>query len=240
MMTRLAVLCSGGGSNLQAILDYFATLVERRRGEVVLVASDRASAGALDRARTHGIPALTLDADARTTGLRPLLEAHAIDCVVLAGYLRLIPDDVTAAFSGRVINIHPALLPSFGGPGMYGHRVHDAVIRAGVRVSGATAHFVDAAYDHGPIIAQWPVPVFPDDDAASLAQRVLEVEHAMYPRIVDALAGGDIALGSDGRVHGPAGSRGADHFARTATADAARDALSLAGTGPFPPTASLP
>src|SRR6185436_1036035 len=97
-------------------------------------------------------------------------------------------------FTGRIVNVHPALLPAFGGPGMYGQRVHQAVIESGARVSGVTAHFVDEVYDSGPIIAQWPVPVFPSDDATSLAARVLRVEHLVYPRVVDAVAAGRTTL----------------------------------------------
>ncbi|MFN8582415.1 MAG: phosphoribosylglycinamide formyltransferase [Gemmatimonadaceae bacterium] len=196
-MKRVAVLCSGGGSNLQAILDYFGGLGEHRVGDVALVASDRASAGALARARLQGIESIAPDAPARTVGLRGLLESRHIDLVVLAGYLRFVPDDVTAAFAGRIMNIHLSLLPAFGGAGMYGHHVHAAVLASGARVTGATVHFVDAQYDHGPIITQWPVPVFPDDTADTVADRVLAVEHKLYPRAVDAVLRGDVSLGDD-------------------------------------------
>ena len=228
MSTRLAVFCSGGGSNLQAILDYFGALSEKRNADIVLVASDRPSAGALDRARSHGIASVAMDAELRTTGLLGLLHADSVDCIVLAGYLRFVPTDVTDAFAGRILNIHPALLPAFSGAGMYGHHVHDAVIKAGVRLSGATAHFVDAAYDHGPIIAQWPVPVFPDDTSESLARRVLEVEHAMYPRVVYAVASGDVTLGADGRVHVHAERCPGAHFALSQAPGAASASLSIA------------
>lgn len=192
MRSRIAVLASGGGSNLQAILDHFDWLGDRRGGDVVLVASDRRDAGALERASRHGIIA-----DVHSTPKRPeaasigdLLDQHAIDLVVLAGYLKLIPPTVVAKYEGRIINVHPALLPAFGGPGMYGQRVHRAVIEAGVRVSGVTVHYADAVYDQGRIIAQWPVPVFPSDDAGTLAARVLRVEHLVFPRVVDAIASG--------------------------------------------------
>jgi formyltetrahydrofolate-dependent phosphoribosylglycinamide formyltransferase len=146
--------------------------------------------------------AVAMDREQRTTGMLALLARHAVDLVVLAGYLRFVPAEVTRSYRGRIVNIHPALLPAFGGAGMYGHRVHEAVIARGARVSGATVHFVDEEYDHGPIIAQWPVPVFGHDSAATLAQRVLAVEHALYPRVVQQLAEGIISLGDDGRVHG--------------------------------------
>jgi formyltetrahydrofolate-dependent phosphoribosylglycinamide formyltransferase len=196
MRSRIAVLASGGGSNLQAILDHFDWLGNRRGGEVVLVASDRPNAGALERAARAEIEAVVLPTDKGPQGapLAQVLDDHAIDLVVLAGYLRLVPPPVVANFAGRIINIHPALLPAFGGPGMYGSRVHHAVLAAGVKVTGVTAHFVDEVYDRGCIIAQWPVPVFSSDDAGSLASRVLRVEHLVYPRVVDAVAAGRTTL----------------------------------------------
>lgn len=200
-MTRVAVLASGGGSNLQAILDHQAALGPGAAAHVVLVASDQQNAGALSRARTAGITALALDATSRTTGLGAILASHRIELVVLAGFLRLVPADVVALYRGRIVNVHPALLPAFGGPGMYGHRVHEAVIARGARLSGPTVHFVDERYDEGPIIAQWPVVVLPDDTPVSLGARVLEAEHLLYPRVVDALAAGRITLGTGNRVH---------------------------------------
>jgi formyltetrahydrofolate-dependent phosphoribosylglycinamide formyltransferase len=213
MTVRIAALCSGGGSNLQAILDHFAALEDRRAGDVVLIASDRADAGALERGRSHGIPSLVLDVTARTGGLLPLLREQRIDMLVLAGYLRFVPNDVTAAFRGKSVNVHPALLPAFGGPGMYGMRVHEAVVAAGVRVTGATVHFVDEHFDHGTIIAQWPVPVLAGDTPESVARRVLAVEHLIFPRAVQAVAAGDIALDRDGRLRGNASHHLPAHFA---------------------------
>lgn len=199
-MTRVAVLASGSGTNLQAILDHARELGTQAAAQVVLVASDHADAGALARARDAGITALALDRAARTTGLLTLLSAHRVELLVLAGYMRLVPPNVVSHFRGRLLNIHPALLPAFGGAGMYGSRVHEAVIARGTRVSGVTVHFVDEHYDEGPIIAQWPVPVLPDDSADSLAKRVLAVEHQLYPRVVEAVAAGHVRLGDDGRV----------------------------------------
>lgn len=191
MRSRVAVLASGGGSNLQAVLEHFDRLGDRRGGDVVVVASDRPDAGALERAMRHDIPAATLVTPKHSgEDLGALLARHEVDLIVLAGYLRLIPASVVAAFPGRIINIHPALLPAFGGQGMYGPRVHRAVLDAGVTVTGVTAHFADDVYDHGRIIAQWPVPVFASDDAGTLAARVQRVEHLVYPRVVDAVASG--------------------------------------------------
>ncbi len=190
MTARIAVLASGGGTNLQAILDYLAARGDQRGGDVVLVASDRPDAGALERARRAGIPAAVLRNTRAPGGCEPmdLLRRHTVDFVALAGYLRLVPEDLVAEFPSRIVNIHPALLPSFGGPGMYGDRVHRAVLMAGARVSGATVHYVDEEYDRGTILAQWPVPVLADDSVQTLAARVLKVEHVLYPRVVDAVA----------------------------------------------------
>lgn len=199
-MKSVAVLASGGGSNLQALIDHAAARGSSGAWRIVLVASDRPVAGALERAATAGIPAVVLEGELRTAGLRALLSSHNVDIVVLAGYLRMVPADVTAAWHGHVVNVHPALLPAFGGHGMFGRRVHEAVIASGTRLSGPTVHFVDERYDEGPIIAQWPVPVLPDDTPESLAARVLQAEHLLLPRVVDAVAMGHVSLDESGRV----------------------------------------
>src|SRR5688572_13093475 len=192
MKARIAVLASGGGTNLQAILDYLAARGDDRSGDVVLVASDRPDAGALDRARRQGIGNAVLRSTRVPDGCDPVevLRQHRVDFIALAGYLRLLPGEVLADYPSRVVNIHPALLPAFGGPGMYGERVHRAVLQSGAMVSGATVHYVDAEYDHGDILAQWPVPVLADDSVHTLATRVLKVEHVLYPRVVEAVASG--------------------------------------------------
>lgn len=202
---RIAVLASGGGSNLQALVDYFARLGDARAGDIVLVAADRPDAGALERARRAGIPTALIASRRAPEGeeLASLLEQHHVDLVVLAGYLQLVPASVTRRYAGRVLNVHPALLPDFGGAGMYGARVHRAVLAAGARASGPTVHFVDDVYDHGPVIARWPVPVRADDDEHTLAARVLLAEHLLYPRVVQAVAAGDVRLAPDGRVDPP-------------------------------------
>jgi phosphoribosylglycinamide formyltransferase 1 len=203
MSSRIAVLASGGGTNLQALFEHLDALGDARAGEVVLVASDRPDAGALARASARGVATALIDSAARVRGARPLddlLREHDVDLVALAGYLRLVPRETVDRYRGRIVNVHPALLPAFGGPGMYGPHVHQAVIDAGATVSGVTVHFVDQAYDRGPVIAQWPVPVFHDDTAATLAARVLRVEHALYPLAVHAIAAGRIWLADDGRV----------------------------------------
>ncbi len=184
MPMRLAVAISGRGSNLAALL---AALPAGAPAEVALVLSNRAAAG-LDLARRHGIPTLTLADPADGHEWLDALAAHRIDLIVLAGYLKLVPPAVVERFRERIVNIHPALLPAFGGPGMYGHRVHEAVIASGQRTSGATVHLVDEAYDRGAILAQERVPVLPDDTADTLAARVLEVEHRLLPAVVLAAA----------------------------------------------------
>jgi phosphoribosylglycinamide formyltransferase 1 len=187
---RVAVFASGGGSNLQALLDRFASGAPARIG---LVISDRGDAGALQRGRAAGVPVLHIPVAGRpgeevAGETAAALDAHGIELVALAGYLRLVPAPVIAARPGRIMNIHPALLPAFGGRGMYGRHVHEAVLAAGCRVTGVTVHWVDEHYDEGRIIAQWPVPVLPGDTAASLAARVLRVEHRLYPATVAAVA----------------------------------------------------
>ena len=198
---RIAVLASGGGSNLQALLDHFAALCERRAGDVVLVASNHADAGALERARIAGIATVVVSPGGDE--MDTLFTEHAIDLVVLAGYLRFVPVPVTRRYAGRMVNVHPALLPEFGGPGMYGARVHRAVLAARALASGPTVHFVDEVYDHGAVIAQWRVPVQLADDEHTLAARVLRAEHLLYPRVVQAVAAGDVQLTNDGRVDPP-------------------------------------
>jgi formyltetrahydrofolate-dependent phosphoribosylglycinamide formyltransferase len=203
--SRIAVLASGGGSNLQALIDYFAALGEQRAGDIVLVASDRPEAGALERAKRAGIPTAILPSarDPDAVPLDALLVAQNVDLVALAGYMQYVPHEVTRRFAGRMLNVHPALLPAFGGAGMYGARVHRAVLAAGATTSGPTVHFVDDVYDHGTVIAQWPVPVRLDDDEHTLAARVRRAEHILYPRVVQAVAGGGVRLGPDGHIEHP-------------------------------------
>ena len=219
MTARIAVLASGGGTNLQALLDHLDQLGSRRGGDVVLVAADRADTGALERARRRGVEALVVDAKDDGSSLDGVLRERAIDLVALAGYLRFVPSSITRRLRGRMVNVHPALLPAFGGEGMYGLRVQRAVLEAGTRVSGATVHFVNEAYDRGPIIAQWPVPVLAADTPETLAARVLRVEHALFPRAVDALAAGRIALGEDDQVRGLPRSHALDAFALVTESD---------------------
>ncbi len=185
------------------MIEYFAHPSRRGAAALALVASNKPDAGALGVARDAGIEARVLESGPNhEPALLHLLDEQAIDIVVLGGYLRLIPGAVVRRYTGRMVNVHPALLPAFGGPGMYGVRVHNAVLAAGVRLSGPTIHFVDDLYDNGAIIAQWPVPVAADDTEASLASRVLYAEHRLLPRVVLGLATDRIRLMPDGSVEG--------------------------------------
>jgi formyltetrahydrofolate-dependent phosphoribosylglycinamide formyltransferase len=182
---RIAVLASGSGTNLQALLD---SLRSPDGAWVVLVVSDNSAAGALDRARAAGVPTHVLTDPHDHAALLDVLREAEIDLVVLAGYLKLVPAEVVRAFRGMMINLHPALLPSFGGKGMYGARVHRAVLDSGATVTGVTVHIVSEEYDKGPIVAQWPVPVLAGDTPESLAARIHPVEHQLLPAVVRAAA----------------------------------------------------
>ena len=202
---RVAVLASGQGSNLQSLLDAFPG--SSSPATIALVVSNRATAGALVRAAARGVATATIAEDgADAARLLELFAAHGIGLVVLAGYLKKVPDAVVRAYRGRMLNVHPALLPAFGGAGMYGRRVHEAVLASGARVTGVTVHLVDEQYDHGTIVAQWPVPVRPGDSAELLAARVLAVEHKLLPSVVAAFArgGGAPACFAAGEAFGPA------------------------------------
>ncbi len=186
----VAVFASGSGTNLQAILD-----LEDRTSppwRVVLVVSDREDAYALERARRAArdirvipVRGRSLEAVGEETVLT--LREYGVQVVLLAGYLRLIPESVVAAYPRRILNLHPALLPFFGGKGMYGHHVHEAVLQSGTKVTGVSVHFVDEEYDTGTVFAQWPVPVRAGDTPDILAERIHRVEHVLYPIAVDQL-----------------------------------------------------
>jgi len=221
---RIAVFASGGGSNLQALIEHFANSDEAM---IALVVSDRAEAGALARAQAAKIPAIHIRTRERpiddvSADMLEVLEDQRIELIALAGYLKLVPPAVTRKFRDRIMNIHPALLPAFGGKGMFGNHVHAAVLSAGCRVTGATVHHVDDRYDEGSIIAQWPVPVLRGDTVASLAARVLRMEHRLYPLAVAALAR---------RLRAPDATSGlADVFRMAASADGIEAEMSsLAG-----------
>ena len=185
MPMRVAVCISGGGSNLVALLEEFGPDSEV---EIVLVISNRESAGGLERARKRGVPAVVLEDPADEVEWIALLERHQVQLVVLAGYLRLVPRAVIQRWQGRILNVHPGPLPAFGGQGMYGRRVHEAVLESGRSESAATVHLVDEEYDRGPVLATVPVRVLPGDTPDTLAARVLEAEHRVLPAVVRAAA----------------------------------------------------
>ena len=187
---RIAVFASGRGSNLEAL---FEALADRVDANIVLVASDRSDAQALDRARARGVEATVLPPQDEGAMLAALDDA-GVDWIVLAGYLKRVPDGVVRRYRNRILNIHPALLPAHGGKGMYGERVHRAVLDAGEAMSGASVHLVDEEYDRGPVVAQEAVPVEPGDTPATLAARVLAVEHRLLPEVVVAAAEGRIRV----------------------------------------------
>jgi len=189
---RVAVFISGGGTNLQSLID--SSQAEGFPAEIAFVLSSNEDAYGLERARKHSIPTGVIrrkdfeSSDEFSNAIMDALEAHRIDVICLAGYMKLIPAKVIRHFRDRILNIHPALLPKFGGKGMYGMRVHGAVIAAGETESGPTAHLVDEIYDHGDIVMQMRVPVLPGDTPEDLQKRVLEAEHKLYPEALRALA----------------------------------------------------
>jgi phosphoribosylglycinamide formyltransferase 1 len=184
-MTKIGALVSGGGTNLQAIIDACESgyLPDTR---VVVVISNKQDAYALERAKKHKIDGVFLDRKAYSSpaeyssAILKELEKRDVNLVCLAGYLLKLDPDIIRRYKGRIMNIHPALLPKFGGPGMYGHHVHEAVIKAGEKESGCTVHFVDEVYDNGEIILQSKVPVLKTDTPETLAKRILEKEHKTY------------------------------------------------------------
>lgn len=199
---NLAVFASGGGSNFQSLLD--ASAEGTLPAQIRLLVSDRPGAGALERAERADVTRTVIDPDASSgpeaygERLLRVLDEHEVEFVALAGFLRKIPPAVVERFRTRMVNIHPALLPSFGGTGMYGHHVHEAAIQFGVRWSGVTVHLVDEEYDHGPVVQQVPVPRRPDDTPEDLANRVLTYEHRLYPETLRLFAEEKIRI--DGRT----------------------------------------
>lgn len=183
---RLAVFISGGGLTLQNLLDRAAA--GSLPVEIAVVVASRTDAGGIERAHRAGVPALVVarkeypDIESFNDALHAAIEPFAVDLVVLAGFLSLFQP--RARYSGRVMNVHPALIPAFCGKGFYGDAVHRAALDAGVRVSGCTVHFADDQYDHGPIILQQVVPVLDDDTVETLAARVQELERELYPEAI--------------------------------------------------------
>lgn len=201
-MLKLAVLLSGSGSTLQNLIDRIDQ--GALSASIACVVSSRPNAYGLERARNHAIPTHTVarkdytDPDAFGAALWDSLRPYRPDLVVLAGFMSLLP--IPEAYENRVMNVHPALIPAFCGQGMYGHHVHEAVLAAGVKVSGATVHFVDEHYDHGPIILQGCVPVLDADTPATLAERVQAKERDLYPEAIQLFADNKLRV-KDRRVY---------------------------------------
>jgi phosphoribosylglycinamide formyltransferase 1 len=196
---HIAVFASGRGSNFGAVLEKI------RSGEIpdtniAVVISNSSTAGALEIARSHSIPALHYSRTAFgsdeefTDGLRSLLSEYGVNMIILAGYMKLLPQDIVKRYHHRILNVHPALLPAFGGKGMFGRHVHEAVIAYGTKVSGATVHIVDEEYDHGPVVLQECVAVDDNDSPDSLAEKVLKIEHRLLPEAVKLFAEGRITV----------------------------------------------
>lgn len=189
---NIAVFASGRGSNLQAILN--AIHQNFLPARVTVVVSNNSKAGALEIARLHKIPAVHLsliqfpNEDAYVEKMLALLQQHGVELIALAGYMKKLPRRIIENFRSRILNVHPALLPAFGGKGMYGHYVHEAVIASGVSVSGATVHLVDEEYDRGPIVMQQTIPVETTDTPETLAAKVLQIEHKLYVEALKAFA----------------------------------------------------
>jgi phosphoribosylglycinamide formyltransferase-1 len=196
-MIRLAFLASNNGSSLRAIVAAIDSGV--LAAAPVLVVSNRRSATALAFAREHAIDTLAIptaaDPDAADLRLAVALTKSKTNLVILSGYLRKLGPRTLAAYGGRILNIHPALLPRYGGAGMYGRRVHDAVIAAGDSVSGASVHLVDEEYDHGRVIARIEVPVFPGDTPEMLEARVMGAEPKLFVDTLARLVSGELSLG---------------------------------------------
>lgn len=197
---RIGVLLSGNGTSLENLFDHIAS--GDVPGEVVVVISSKADAYGLERARLHGVPAIAVPRrdfasnEAFNDALHDALAPYDVDLIALLGFLSLF--QLRGRYDGRVINVHPALIPAFSGRGFYGRRVYDAVLAAGVKITGATVHFTDDEYDHGPILMQQAVPVLEDDTVASLAERVTAAERRLVPEAIRLIALGRVEV-KDGR-----------------------------------------
>lgn len=185
-MIRMAILASGSGTNAQRLMEHFAG---HPAVEVAIVACDRPKAGVVQRAWNRGMPCFLFpNSDLVNGTVQRELEGLGIELIVLAGFMRLLPLELVQAWPERILNIHPALLPKYGGKGMYGDRVHEAVLAAGEKESGITIHVVNERYDEGRVLFQAKCPVLPGDDVAALAQRIHALEHAHYAPAVENFA----------------------------------------------------
>ncbi|HWB28522.1 MAG TPA: phosphoribosylglycinamide formyltransferase [Chitinophagaceae bacterium] len=191
MSINIAVFASGKGSNAEKIIEYFNNVPNKKNIRVNLIVSNKAGAGVFDIAKKNNIPTILLDKEKFFRGDAYIVELKAaqVDFIVLAGFLWKVPLALVGAYSNKILNIHPALLPKYGGKGMYGNFVHEAVIAARDQESGITIHVVDELYDHGHHIFQAICPVLPDDTPETLANRIHKLEHASYPRVIEEFIG---------------------------------------------------
>ncbi|MBR1732394.1 MAG: phosphoribosylglycinamide formyltransferase [Alloprevotella sp.] len=185
-MTTIAIFVSGSGTNCENIIRYFSGNADVRIG---LVVSNRSDAYALVRAERLGVPSAVLPkADfVRPEKTQPLLHGYGIDFIVLAGFLLLVPTYLIEAYPRRIINLHPALLPKYGGKGMYGHHVHEAVKAAGETETGITIHYVNAEFDHGEVVAQFRTPLLPTDTVADIEKKIHDLEQAHFPKVIESV-----------------------------------------------------
>ena len=199
-MFKIAVLVSGNGTNLQAIIDHYLNNPDIK---ISLVISNKADAYALKRASLANIPTMVIskkDFPNQSDEILKQVKANNIDLIVLAGYLSILSGSIINEYKNKIINIHPSLIPSFCGPGMYGHHVHEAVIKSGVRYSGCTVHFVNGGVDSGPIILQQAVDVFYTDTPDSIAAKILVYEHKLLVKAIDLIAKNKVIVHDDNRV----------------------------------------
>lgn len=199
-MFKIAVLVSGNGTNLQAIIDHYLNNPDIK---ISLVISNKKDAYALKRANLANIPTMVIskkDFPNQSDEILKQVKANNIDLIVLAGYLSILSGSIINEYKNKIINIHPSLIPSFCGPGMYGHHVHEAVIKSGVRYSGCTVHFVNGGVDSGPIILQQAVDVFYTDTPDSIAAKILVYEHKLLVKAIDLIANNKVIVHNDNRV----------------------------------------
>ena len=199
-MFKIAVLVSGNGTNLQAIIDHYLNNPDIK---ISLVISNKADAYALKRANLANIPTMIIskkDFPNQSDEILKQVKANNIDLIVLAGYLSILSGSIINEYKNKIINIHPSLIPAFCGPGMYGHHVHEAVIKSGVRYSGCTVHFVNGGVDSGPIILQQAVDVFYTDTPDSIAAKILVYEHKLLVKAIDLIANNKVIVHDDNRV----------------------------------------
>ena len=184
-MKKLAILASGTGSNAERITRYFA---EKKTAEITLIITNKENAGVIERAERLNVPCMVVSSkDFKEGKALEILKRYEIDFIVLAGFLLRIPDDILHNYPNRIVNIHPSLLPKYGGKGMFGHHVHEAVLAAGDAESGITIHYIDEHYDEGAVILQVKCPVLPDDTPDTLASRVHQLEYEHFPVVIEEL-----------------------------------------------------